>query len=108
MWEMIGLTPVDEKTYRLLLRHPGLSAADCATRLELAPDCVGDSIDRLRQAGLLDGDRPRDPRVRFADLVDRRRAELERLSGIADLLAADYAEGVLRSRPAPLAEIIDG
>ncbi|MFF3666908.1 winged helix-turn-helix transcriptional regulator [Microtetraspora malaysiensis] len=113
LWDAIGLDILEERIYRLLLRDPRCSVEECARRLEASPDAVRASVDRLMEFGLLEsaerrGLRAADPRIGLGGAIRRRRAELDRLSLVADELAADFQEGLLRADPERVIEVVEG
>jgi DNA-binding MarR family transcriptional regulator len=65
--ELAGLTGAQLELVRLLRRNPGLSIADAARELRVAPNTVSTLVRQLADAGLVS---------REVDLVDRRVARL--------------------------------
>jgi len=66
--ELSELTGAQLDLLRLVRRRPGVSVADAAAELRLAPNTVSTLVRRLKDAGLL---------LRHADRTDRRVARLE-------------------------------
>jgi sugar-specific transcriptional regulator TrmB len=113
MWDAIGLSGLEERLYRLLLRDPKCSPEESARRLEVTLSAVRTSLDRLMELGLLEasgpyGFRAADPRIGLGSAIRRRRAELDRLSVEADELAAEFQEGLLRAEPERVIEVVEG
>jgi DNA-binding MarR family transcriptional regulator len=65
--ELAGLTGAQLELVRLLRRHPGLSIAEAARELRVAPNTVSTLVRQLADAGLV---------TREVDVVDRRVARL--------------------------------
>ncbi|MBO3744536.1 hypothetical protein J5X84_00555 [Streptosporangiaceae bacterium NEAU-GS5] len=111
--DAIGLDPLEERLYRLLLRDPTCAPEECARRLDAPVAAVLPAVDRLLVLGLLEpsgpyGYRPADPRLGLGLLIRRRQAELDRITAEADELAADFQEGLLRADPGRVIEIVEG
>jgi DNA-binding CsgD family transcriptional regulator/sugar-specific transcriptional regulator TrmB len=113
MWEAIGLSGLEERLYRLLLRDPKISPEESTRRLDSSHDEVRVALDRLQEFGLLEsagpyGYRPADPRIALSSAIRRRRAELDRLAMTAEELATDFQEGLLRADPGRVIEVVEG
>ncbi|GAB1820717.1 LuxR C-terminal-related transcriptional regulator [Herbidospora sp. RD11066] len=113
MWEAIGLSSLEERLYRLLLRDPKITPDEAARRLDSIPDAVEAASARLQETGLMESDplygvRPADPRMAIGSAIRRRRAELDRLAVEAEELATDFQEGLLRADPGRVIEVVEG
>src|SRR4051794_41963700 len=78
-WEAIGLSEVDARVYRRLLRDPGVPVVQHGEALELPEDSVEAAVGRLVAAGLVRAGSeaapaPVDPRSGLGMLVRERRA----------------------------------
>jgi DNA-binding MarR family transcriptional regulator len=71
--ELSGLSGAQLELVRLLRKEPGLSVADAAAQLRLAPNTVSTLVGRLADAGVL---------VKHADEDDRRVARLDLAPGV--------------------------
>lgn len=126
MLDGVGVSAAAERVYRALLRHPASSPAQLAALAEVSPAELNGVMDQLVQADLVrevEDDagtrhpglatpsvrwRPREPKAALAALVRQRQQSLDRVLNRAEELATEFAEGMLRSRRSPLAEVIDG
>jgi DNA-binding MarR family transcriptional regulator len=92
-WLHQPLPPAQSELLRLAAAHPGITVADAAQELRLAPNTVSTLVGRLAGAGLLSRERStRDGRaVQLAttDKADRRRTEFRDLR--ADLAGKELA-----------------
>ncbi len=86
MWSAVGISAIEERVYRAMLRDPDITVADCAQSLGISPGRCRASIRRLVAAGLLEhtgtragSARPVDPRVALGSLIRGRQGELDRL-----------------------------
>jgi DNA-binding MarR family transcriptional regulator len=77
--ELESLTDAQRELARLIVRVPGLSVAEAARELRLAPNTVSTLVRQLTAAGLL---------VRSADADDRRIARLALVPSLRDTVAA--------------------
>lgn len=125
MLDGVGVSAPAERVYRALLRHPASSPAQLAALAEVSLAELDGVMDQLVQAELVqevedDADagraglatpglrwRPREPKAALAALVRQRQQSLDRVLNRAEELATEFAEGMLRSRRSPLAEVID-
>lgn len=79
----IGLTRAQWQALGTLRRHPGLSQAQLADRLDVKPITIARTVDRLEKAGWIERKRdPKDRRInrlyltaRVKDVVSRMRAQ---------------------------------
>lgn len=60
--EGMGVAPLEERAYRLLLRHEGLPSGELARRLELTPRRVADVLRALGDKGMVSHTPDRPPR----------------------------------------------
>lgn len=115
MLDGVGLGEVEERAYRVLLRHPRLLARELGEALDMPMLSARRAVETLVAAGLATIDdatppqyAPVDPRVGIPILVRARQAELERTTAAIDTYAAEYMERMLRSEPQQLVEVLDG
>jgi DNA-binding CsgD family transcriptional regulator/DNA-binding transcriptional ArsR family regulator len=98
----LGFSPVEEVVYEALVDVPALSATELSARTGTTPDALGDALDRLRSAGLVDElpGLPRrycavEPDVVLAPLVAAQTRRLEK----ARAAAGDLVERFRAARP---------
>lgn len=114
MWSAVGITELDERVYRALLREPGLSPTDCARALGISPQRCRAAIHRLAELGLLAPGasprrpRPVDPRVAVGSLIRQHQGELDKLAVDVDQLATDFYHGRLRADPNLVLDVVEG
>ncbi|HEY4568430.1 MAG TPA: transcriptional regulator TrmB [Kribbella sp.] len=112
-WEAIGLSAVDARVYRQLLRDPGVPVVQHGEALELPEDSVEAAVGRLVAAGLVRAGSeaapaPVDPRSGLGMLVRERRAALDGVAAMTDQLAREFSAGQLQAEPSRLIEIAVG
>lgn len=101
---LAGLTTAQVELVYLLRRHPGISVAEAAERLGLAPNTVSTLVGQLTGAGLL---------VRGSDPSDRRVVRLELEPGIRQRVSewrdrrAEVLARAIRDRPVAEQEILN-
>ena len=76
---LIRLTPSQLELVRLLRHRPGLSISEVATELHLAANTVSTLVRDLTRSGVL---------RRRGDATDRRRARIELVPGVSEILDA--------------------
>jgi sugar-specific transcriptional regulator TrmB len=115
MLEAIGLDPVQERTYELLVNQDALTVGSLAELLDLGPARSRQALDELVAAGLAVCRQgrparyePVDPRTGLTRLIRSRQAELEQVSATVGAFAADYHERSLRTDPRLLVEVVEG
>jgi DNA-binding MarR family transcriptional regulator len=77
--ELEGLTDAQRELARLVGRTPGVSVAEAARELRLAPNTVSTLVRQLREAGVL---------LRVADGADRRVARLALVPAVRETVEA--------------------
>src|SRR6266540_2175697 len=115
MWSAVGISAIEERVYRAMLRDPDITVADCAQSLGISPGRCRASIRRLVAAGLLEhtgtragSARPVDPRVALGSLIRGRQGELDGLAAAVDQMATDFYHGRLRADPGMIIEVLEG
>lgn len=117
MLEGVGVSPLAERVFRILLRLPGSTTAQLADHADLDETGVSTSLEQLVRSGLVQetgGDEavrrwlPLDPRGAVQALVRQRQEGLEKAVHAAELLSTEFAEGLLTSRRRQPAEVVDG
>jgi DNA-binding MarR family transcriptional regulator len=92
-WTQQPLSPAQAELLRLAAARPGITVADAAQELRLAPNTVSTLVGRLTSAGLLNRERSthdgRTVRLTTTDKAERRRAEFRDLR--ADLAGRELA-----------------
>jgi DNA-binding MarR family transcriptional regulator len=92
-WAQQPLSPAQAELLRLAAAHPGITVADAAQELRLAPNTVSTLVGRLTGAGLLNRERStqdgRTVQLTTTDKAERRRAEFRDLR--ADLAGRELA-----------------
>jgi len=112
-WEAVGLSALDARVYRQLLRDPGLPVRQLAEVLEEPVALVEEAVARLAESGLVRSGSeaapaPVDPRSGLGMLVRERRAALDGVAAMTDQLAREFSAGQLQAEPSRLIEIAVG
>ncbi|MEV5966935.1 LuxR C-terminal-related transcriptional regulator [Kribbella sp. NPDC051952] len=112
-WEAVGLSGVDARVYRQLLRDPGVPVRQHSEALEEPEATIEAAVGRLVAAGLVRvgseaAPAPVDPRSGLGMLVRERRAALEGVAAMTDQLAREFSAGQLQAEPNRLIEIAVG
>ncbi|TDU83677.1 regulatory LuxR family protein [Kribbella voronezhensis] len=112
-WEAVGLSDLDARLYRQLLRDPGIPVRQHSDALEVPLATIEAAVGRLAAAGLIrsgseDAPAPVDPRSGVGMLVRERRAALDGVAALTDQLAREYSAGQLLAEPTRLIEIAVG
>ncbi|MEV0777698.1 helix-turn-helix transcriptional regulator [Streptomyces sp. NPDC050428] len=115
---VFGVSPTEEEIYRHFLRNPDTSADDIHLLVHSEQDDAKQSLDRLRELGLLNPDSshhrvsPADPGVALARLTDARlnalHEELRRVMQARDLVDGLRAEQGSRLPPVQGIEQLEG
>jgi DNA-binding MarR family transcriptional regulator len=95
-WQQEPLPPTQSELLRLAANMPGITVADAAQELRLAPNTVSTLVGKLTAAGLLRRSRGADARTALLTVTERAR---ERVVQWRDL-RADLAAQVLAGMPA--------
>lgn len=110
----LGIGPVEEDCYRVLLRAPGSTATALAEALDIEEPRIHRAAARLEQAGLIshtpDAESrylPAAPDVGLEALVLRQEAELGQVRTLAQLWMIDYHEA-RRTSPPEQFEVVTG
>jgi DNA-binding MarR family transcriptional regulator len=102
-WTQQPLPPAQSEVLRLAAARPGLTVADAAQELRLAPNTVSTLVGRLAEAGLLKREKsPRDGRTVLLTATDKAR---RRLAEFRDL-RAELAGRALRRMTAADREVL--
>jgi DNA-binding MarR family transcriptional regulator len=97
-WEQDPLPPAQGELLRLAARMPGITVADAAQELRLAPNTVSTLVGKLTAAGLLTRSRDaQDARVALLTITDAAR---QRLAQYRDLRADLAGQALARLSPA--------
>ena len=114
MLESVGVEPLDEEAYRVLLSAPGCTIAELAKHLDRDEREVATTVERLEHLGLLTTTSdhpvrllPTRPDVAVDALVAVRRAELDRVRAEARVLLSEV-RAQEQHRPENLVEVIVG
>jgi DNA-binding MarR family transcriptional regulator len=84
-WAQQPLPPAQSELLRLAVARPGLTVADAAQELRLAPNTVSTLVGRLTEAGLLSREKsPQDGRTALLTVTDKAQ---QRLAEFRDLRA---------------------
>lgn len=135
MLDAIGLSALEERAYRELVRSPPMTATELAALLDCSPTHARRALTSLERAGLAEragrcggadedgADEPGgpeggggragrwvavDPSVGLSALVRSRRTDLDRVLGAVGAFAAEFHERTLRSAPGRLVEVVEG
>ncbi|GHJ42635.1 transcriptional regulator [Streptomyces sp. TS71-3] len=117
MLRALGISPSDERIYRLFLDGTDLTASQVAELSDLTPGRVHGCLARLSDLGLLRITRPDtyqavNPQTALLPLLSRRRLEAEATFTAAraqvDEIADSYRAGQLRADPRNLVEVLSG
>lgn len=117
MLTALGISPSDERVYRLFLDHGDLTAQEMARTSGLTPGRVRGCVARLTAVGLLRRASPGryqavSPKTALLPLLSRRRLEAEAAFSAAraevDAIAETYRAGRLRADPRNLVEVLSG
>ena len=91
-WEQESLPPAQSELLRLAADRPGITVADAAQELRLAPNTVSTLVGKLTAAGLLHRSRdPQDARTALLTITESARSRLAQWRD----LRADLAAGAL-------------
>src|SRR4051794_41977999 len=112
-WEAIGLSEVDARVYRRLLRDPGVPVVQHGEALELPEDSVEAAVGRLVAAGLVRAGSeaapaPVDPRSGLGMLVRERRAALGGGAPVAHQPAPRVRPGQAPAAPGRVVQVGGG
>lgn len=110
----LGIAPMDERAYRILLRHGSVDLAELARLTKMSAGALRRAVARLEDEGLvsrLAGRRSRlvatSPQVAIGALAARREDEIARARGSVDILAGE-AHQRAGAPPEELLEIVTG
>ena len=96
-WEQEALPPAQGELLRLAASRPGITVADAAQELRLAPNTVSTLVGKLTSAGLLTRSRgPQDARTALLTVTDSAR---RRLAQWRDLRAELTGQALARLTP---------
>src|SRR4051794_41701911 len=112
-WEAIGLSEVDARVYRRLLRDPGVPVVQHGEALELPEDSVEAAVGRLVAAGLVRAGSeaapaPVDPRSGLGMLVRERRAALDGVAPDTPQLPPRLRAGPLQAQARRVIRVAGG
>lgn len=115
LFDAVGLTAQEERTYLLLLDHPGLNAAELAGLLDLSEHTATARLSELEVRGLAarstsgPGYLPAPPDIAIGALIDRKHEELQRAARSVSRLIKRTREAVSRrARRDSTVELVTG
>jgi DNA-binding MarR family transcriptional regulator len=95
VWEQEPLPPAQGELLKLAAERPGITVADAAQELRLAPNTVSTLVGKLTCAGLLSRGRgPQDARVALLTVTDSARQRLAQWRDLRAELADDALAGL--------------
>jgi DNA-binding MarR family transcriptional regulator len=97
-WQQEPLPPAQSELLRLAADRPGITVADAAQELRLAPNTVSTLVGRLTAAGLLDRARgPADGRTALLTVTDKARRRIAEFRDLRAELAGAALAGLSSS-----------
>ncbi len=103
-WQQDPLPPAQSELLRLAADRPGITVADAAQELRLAPNTVSTLVGRLTAAGLLDRARGEtDGRTALLTVTDKARQRIAEFRDLRSELAARALAGLSRADQEALA-----
>jgi len=103
-WQQDPLPPAQSELLRLAAGRPGITVADAAQELRLAPNTVSTLVGRLTAAGLLDRARGEtDGRTALLTVTDKARQRIAEFRDLRSELAARALAGLSRADQEALA-----
>lgn len=116
MLSALGLSPLEEAIYDVLLKGPVRSAGALAAAVGTNRSAAKRALLRLGELGLVrtgaDGRtptyEPADPGTAISALIRRRQTELDELHSVGQRLAETFHQASVRDGRAPIVEVISG